>query len=80
KTGKITVGNTDSTTENVIIAYLIFDQPIDRIVNAKVYDAQGKEYGRSSALVKGQKNEAKYVDFVFDKRTLIGSKGKIIFE
>jgi hypothetical protein len=80
KTGKISIGNTDSTTDNVIVAYLIFDQPIDRTVSAKVYDAQGNEYGRSSALVKGQKNEARYIDFVFDKRTKIGSKGKIVFE
>ncbi len=80
KTGKISVRGTDSSTDNIITAYLIFDNAIDKNISVKVFDGSGLEYGRASAMVKGQKNEAKYVDFVFDKRTNIDSKGKIVFE
>jgi hypothetical protein len=80
KTGKITVHGTDSSTDNIITAYLIFDNAIDRNISVKVFDGNGQEYGRAMMAVKGQKNEAKYVDFVFDKRTNINSKGKITFE
>lgn len=80
KTGKITVRGTDSSTDNIITAYLIFDNAISRSISVKVYDASDKEYGRATATVSGQKNEAKYVDFIFDRRTNIESKGKIVFE
>ena len=80
KTGKITVRGTDSSTDNILTAYLIFDNAIDRNMSVKVFDGNGQEYGRAMTAVKGEKNEAKYVDFVFDKRTNINSKGKIIFE
>lgn len=77
QTGKILISETDSATDNVLTIYLIFDEDIDQNITAKVLDENGQEYGRATVLVKGQKGEAKYVDFVFDNRTNIDSKGTV---
>ncbi len=60
--------------------YLIFDNNFNKKVTLKVFDEDGQEYGRITQLINGEKNEAKYVDFVFDKRTNIDGKGKVSFE
>ena len=44
----------------------------------RVINKEGEEYGRIVQEVTGKKDEAKYVDFVFDKRTNIDSKGKLL--
>ena len=80
KAGKISIVSTDSTTDNVLRAYLIFDNAIDRTVTVKVLDPKGQEYGRVVQRVHGAKGETGYTDFVFDRRTNIDGKGKIIFE
>ncbi|HEY8896243.1 MAG TPA: hypothetical protein VIM79_15555 [Niastella sp.] len=80
QTGKILINSTDSTTDNILTAYLIFNDNITREVIVKVFSPAGKEYGRARQMVKGQKGEARYVDFVFDKRTNIDGKGTIQFE
>ena len=80
KTGRVNIHGTDSTTDNIITIYLIFDNDFNQTITAKVYDEQHLEYGRTSQLVAAKKGEAKYFDFIFDKRTNIDSKGKILFE
>lgn len=78
--GKISISSADSATDNILTAYLVFGNNIDRKVTVKVFNGEGQEYGRVSQIIKGQKDEAKYIDFVFDKRTNIDGKGKITFE
>ena len=80
QTGKILINSTDSTTDNILTAYLIFNDNIAREVTVKVFSSAGQEYGRAKQTIKGQKGEARYVDFVFDKRTNIDGKGTIQFE
>ena len=80
KTGKIIINSTDSTTGNILTIYLIFDGNLEKSITIKVVNDSGQEYGRVTEFVKGNKNEAKYVDFVFDKRTNIDGKGKITLE
>lgn len=80
KAGRVSINSTDSTTDNVLRAYLIFDGDIDRSVTVKVFDRKGEEYGRVVQPLQGRKGEARYADFVFDKRTNIDSRGKITFE
>jgi len=80
KTGKIIIRSTDSTTDNIISAYLIFEKDFDQKIWVKVFDESGLEYGRTTQIVTAKANEAKYFDFVFDKRTNIDGKGKISFE
>jgi hypothetical protein len=80
KSGKIIIHSSDSTTDNILTAYLIFDNSIDEKITVKVFTESGQEYGRITETIKGLKGEAKYFDFVFDKRTNIDSKGTITFE
>jgi len=80
KTGKIIIASTDSTTDNILSVYLIFDKDFNQQLSIKVFDEQGLEYGRTNQLISAKAGEAKYVDFIFDKRTNIDGKGKISFE
>jgi hypothetical protein len=80
QTGKIIINSTDSSTDNIVSAYLIFNGDISQPVTLKVFSDAGQEYGRVTQTVKGVKGEARYIDFIFDKRTNIDGKGKITFE
>ena len=80
KTGKIVVNNSDSAQNNVITAYLIFDKKFNQNVIIKILNEDNNEYGRSNQIITAGKNEAKYFDFGFDKRTQIEGKGKLLFE
>jgi len=77
KSGKVLISSSDSATDNIFTPYLIFDSDFDQPVTVKVFNESGLEYGRVTKSLKGVKDEAKYVDFVFDKRTNIDRKSKI---
>jgi hypothetical protein len=79
-TGKIIIHGTDTTTDNIVTAYLIFENNFNRDLTIKVFSETDQEYGRVTQNISGQKGEAKYFDFIFDKRTNIDSKGKLVFE
>jgi hypothetical protein len=78
-TGKIVIRGTDTTNDNIVSVYLIFNKPFNQKITAKVFTQDGLECGRVTQTVVGNKDDAKYVDFVFDKRTNIDLKGKIVF-
>lgn len=78
--GKMIIHSSDSASDNIISAYLIFNNNIDQEITAKVFSPTGQEYGRTKLKVKGAKGDAHYVDFIFDKRTNIDGKGSIHFE
>jgi len=78
--GKIVIHSSENHSDDIISAYLIFNDNFDREVTIKVFSPQGKEYGRVHKLVKGKKGDAAYVDFAFDNRTNIDGKGTISFE
>ena len=80
KTGKIIITSSDSTTDNILSAYLIFEKDFNQQLSIKVFDEQGLEYGRINQLISAKAGEAKYFDFIFDRRTNIDGKGKISFE
>ena len=80
RAGKIIINSSDTSVDNILTAYLIFENDIDENVTVKVFNENGLEYGRVSQKVKGQKGDAKYVDLVFDKRTNIDGRGKVTFE
>jgi hypothetical protein len=79
-TGKIVIVSSDSATDNIISAYLVFNKDFEKEIIIKVFDESGQEYGRAKQLVHGKKDEAGYIDFIFGKRTNIDSKGRITFE
>jgi hypothetical protein len=80
KTGKISFHSSDSTTDNILTVYVIFENDFNHDITIKVFDEQGLEYGRTTENIFGKKGEAKYFDFIFDKRTDIDGKGKITIE
>lgn len=80
QTGKIIIHGTDTSTDNILTTYFIFDNDVDQSITVKVISDAGQEYRRIKQNLKGQKGEAKYIDFIFDKRTNIDSKGKLLFE
>lgn len=78
-TGKFSI-EYDSSTECKVVVYFIFDKDFNQTVKAKVFDPENKEYGRTTLLVSGKAGEAKFFDFLFDKRTDIESRSTILFE
>ena len=78
--GKIVIRSSEHHSDDIISAYLIFDNNFDQEITIKVFSPQGKEYGRTKGHVKGKKGDAFYVDFTFDSRTNIDGKGTIQFE
>lgn len=80
QSGKIIISSNDSATDNIVRAYLIFNNDFQKDITVKVFSPEGQEYGRVKETISAKKDEAKYVDFIFDKRTNIDSKGKITFE
>ena len=80
KSGKIIIHGTDSSADNILTTYLILDENFDHNVTIRVISDEGQEYGRATQHISGQKGDAKYVDFIFDKRTNIDGRGKLLFE
>lgn len=78
--GKATVTSDSIGTDNLLVLYIIFNKDFDGLLTAKAFDNQLLEMGRSSAQVSGKKNDAKFVEFHFDKRTNIDSKNKLTVE
>ena len=74
KTGKFVIN------DDTLSVYFIFDNDFNQNVIARLTDKDGKEYGRVDQAITGKKAEAKFVDFVFDKRTDIEHKSKIVIE
>jgi hypothetical protein len=60
--------------------YVIFTQDFKGSLTAKAYDDNSLEMGRVKIAVEGKKDEAKYVEFHFDKRTNIDSKNMLKIE
>ncbi len=74
--GKVTLGSKGGR-HNMLSVYVIFDKKINKNVMIKITNSQGIEVGRTSSLISGNAGEAKYIDFVFDKRTNIDRDHKI---
>jgi hypothetical protein len=80
KTGKIIIHGSDSTDNNILSVYFIFDKDFNQSITIKVISNEGQEYGRLTQVVTGRQGEAKYLDYIFDKRTNIDGRGKLQIE
>ena len=80
KTGKFTIENAEGGRNNQLTVYLIFDKDFKASVSAKAFDKNGLEVGRAKIEVEGKADEAGYYDFIFDRRTNIEVKSKILLE
>ena len=78
--GEVLINSTDSTADNVLTAYVIFNENFDKEITIKIFNENGKEYGRLTEKVKGEKGKAQHFDFTFDKHVHIGTKGSITIE
>lgn len=78
--GEVLINSTDSTTDNVLTVYVIFKEDFDQEITFKIFNESGKEYGRLTQNIKGEKDKPQHFDFVFDKHVNIGIKGNITIE
>ena len=80
QTGKCIITSSEGSDDNILSLYVIFNKEFKQQVSVKIKDAKGLEYGRLQQEISGKTGEAKFIDFVFDKRTNIESKSKFIIE
>lgn len=78
--GKMTISADTAGTENVLVAYVIFAQYFKGSMTAKAFDEKNLEMGRVKIDVIGKKDEAKYFEFHFDKRTNIKNDSRLVLE
>ena len=80
KTGKFLITSAPGAKDNIFTVYLIFEENLAEKVTVKVFDNQAREYGRVTQNVVGKRGEAKYFDFVFDKRTNVERRSRFVIE
>lgn len=81
ETGKFSIKNdTTGGQNNLLTLYIIFDQDFKNDISVKAFDKNGMEIGRTKMQIEGKAGDAKYYDFIFDKRTYIEAKSKITIE
>jgi hypothetical protein len=78
--GKILVKSDNSGTDNLLVVYMVFNKDYKGTLFAKVYDNANLEMGRVKVNINCKKDDAKYIDFLFDKQTNIDKDSKIIIE
>ena len=69
-----------SGNDNKLSVYFIFEQDFTGTVMVKVFNKQMQEVGRIKQELSGKKDDAGYIDFVFDERTNIDPKYTITLE
>jgi len=80
KTGKFVIENTDEGRNNQLTIYLIFDKDFKSSITAKAFDKSGLEIGRAKIDIEEKADKAGYFNFIFDKRSYIEVKSKIVLE
>lgn len=78
--GKSTVSSDSGATDNLLTVYVIFQNDFTGSLTIKAFDNKGIEMGRVKNDVSGKKDEAKYIEFRFDKRTNIDFDSKLNLE
>lgn len=78
--GKFHISQSKGASDNVLSVYMIFNQDFNQKVSVKVFDKNGLEYGRTSAVIEGRSGQAFNVDFVFDRRTEIEAKSRFVVD
>jgi len=78
--GKMTINNDSVGNNNVLIVYVIFEKDFNGILIAKAFDSKDLEMGRIKQDIKGKKDDTKFIEFHFDKRTELKNDSKIKLE
>lgn len=74
ETGKFSINSKESSNNNLLTVYLIFNKNFNREITVKATDKTGVEIGRTKLKINEKSGYAGYYDFVFDTRTDIESK------
>lgn len=80
KFGKTMVSSADGGTDNLLLVYMIFETDFNGLMTARAFDNKGLEMGRCPVTVNGKKDEAKFVEFHFDRHTNIDSDSRLTVE
>jgi hypothetical protein len=80
QTGQIKVSGTNSSTDNIVSVYMVFNKSYAGSITAKAIDKNGLEFGRTTLQLSGDSGQARFVDFIFDKRTNLDRKDKVVLE
>ncbi len=75
--GKCSVSGDSLGTDNLLLAYIIFNKDFKGMLTAKVFDENGLEMGRSKTEITSSAGNAGFVQFHFDKNTHLGSKNML---
>jgi hypothetical protein len=78
--GKISVADDSEGKDNLLIVYVIFNKDFRGTLFAKTFDNKGLEMGRAKVNISGNKEDARFIEFHFDKHTKIDSDSKISIE
>lgn len=76
--GKTVIGSAKNGSDNVLAIYFIFNNNVKEAITIKLEDEKGKEFGRLKQTIKGETNQAFFIDFIFTERTNIDAKTKVI--
>jgi len=80
-TGKYSIeSNNQGGENNQLTLYIIFNKDFKDSLFVKAFDKNGLEIGRTNMTIERKAGEAGYYDFVFDERTYIEVKSKILIE
>lgn len=78
-TGAHSVEN-EGGKDNKLVLYLIFENDFKRTLTFKAFNKAGEEVGRTTVEVNAKAGEAGYYDVVFDERTQLESKSRVVVE
>ena len=78
--GEVLINSSETATDNVLTTYIVFNDNFDQEITIKIFNENGKEYGRITENLKGEKGKAQHFDFTFDEHVNIGTKGNITIE
>lgn len=78
--GKMIISSDSGASDNVLQAYIVFNQSFTGTLTAKAFDNKNNEMGRASVDVNGQKDDAHFEEFHFDRRTNIDNDSRITID
>ena len=80
KEGKLKIGEDSSGNYNRVSVYFSSDKALSRTVTAKIFDADGHEYGRTTSIINAKTGDARFYDFIFPSNTDIEDNSHIVLE
>ena len=78
--GKFRIGEDSSGNYNRVSVYFVSSKTLTRPVTAKIFDADGHEYGRITVDISTKAGDARFYDFIFPSNTDIEDHSRITLE